>query len=234
VPVVVSADRAAGVSRARAAGATVAVLDDAFQHRGLARRADVVLVSADRWSSTQRLLPAGPWREPVRAIRRATLVVVTRKAASLADADRVDAELARIAPDVPRATLQLAPASLVDASRSGELALDRVAGRPIRVLAGIADPSALLRQLEALGGRVTADVYPDHHDFSEAEIERFSQSIPADGLAICTLKDAVKVGVRWPRAAPTLWYVSQHVRVERGADGVERMLDDLARAHDRT
>jgi tetraacyldisaccharide-1-P 4'-kinase len=81
---------------------------------------------------------------------------------------------------------------------------------------------------------MTAAVYPDHHHFTTEEIERFARSLPADGLAICTLKDAVKLTDRWPREAPPLWYVSQHVIVERGVGGVERILDDLARARDRT
>src|SRR3954466_9930436 len=48
VPVIVAADRVSGIANARAAGATVAVLDDAFQHRQVSRDVDFVLVSADR------------------------------------------------------------------------------------------------------------------------------------------------------------------------------------------
>jgi len=77
-------------------------------------------------------------------------------------------------------------------------------------------------------------VYPDHHHFRADEITRFALSIPADGLAICTLKDAVKLAGQWPREAPTLWYVSQRVIVERGVGGVERILDELTRARDRS
>ena len=77
---------------------------------------------------------------------------------------------------------------------------------------------------------VTAELYPDHHYFSREEIARFARSIPPDGLAICTLKDAVKLASRWPREAPTLWYVSQRVSVERGVGGVEHILDELTQA----
>src|SRR5215211_769933 len=83
IPVIVDADRTAGVEEAARRGADIVVLDDAFQHRRVQRIADLVLVSADRWTPTVRLLPAGPWREPLRAIRRATLVIVTRKAANV-------------------------------------------------------------------------------------------------------------------------------------------------------
>jgi tetraacyldisaccharide 4'-kinase len=112
VPVVVSPDRVAGIASARDAGATVAVLDDAFQHRRVSRAADVVLVSADRWSNAQHLLPAGPLREPLTALRRATIIVVSRKAASDAEVNTVNESLARIARRVPRTTVRLEPAEL--------------------------------------------------------------------------------------------------------------------------
>jgi len=47
LPVIAAKDRAEGIGRAAAAGATVVVLDDAFQHRRAARDADIVIVSAD-------------------------------------------------------------------------------------------------------------------------------------------------------------------------------------------
>ena len=80
-PVIVSADRSDGVFTARARGADCVVLDDAFQHRQAARVADVVLVSADGFSGRAHLLPAGLYREPLTALRRAQAVLVTDKAA---------------------------------------------------------------------------------------------------------------------------------------------------------
>jgi tetraacyldisaccharide-1-P 4'-kinase len=86
-----------------------------------------------------------------------------------------------------------------------------------------------VQQIEMLGAIVTAEIYPDHHHFQPAEVARFVRTVPSDGLAICTLKDAVKLADQWPREAPTLWYVSQRVSVERGVGGVEHILDDLTR-----
>jgi tetraacyldisaccharide 4'-kinase len=232
LPVIVSADRVAGVLAAQNAGATIAVLDDAFQHRRVSRDADLVLVSADRWSSSPHLLPAGPWREPLDSVRRATLVLVTRKAATTAQVDAVNESLARIAPRVPRSTVDLEPEALVPASNEESHAkrpLSDLKGRDIRVITAIGDPHAFLTQLEQLGARVSAAVYPDHHAFEQEEIARFVTSVPPAGLPVCTLKDAVKLASRWPREAPTLWYVSQRVSVERGVGGVEHILDDLTR-----
>jgi tetraacyldisaccharide 4'-kinase len=98
----------------------------------------------------------------------------------------------------------------------------------------IADPDAFVRQIERHGATVRAMVFPDHHNFRGAEVERIAATFSAADWVLCTLKDAVKLAPRWPRLAPRLWYVSQQVMVERGVGGLERVLDDLVRACSRT
>jgi tetraacyldisaccharide 4'-kinase len=232
--VVVGADRVSAVAEAARQGATVAVLDDAFQHRRARRDHDIVLVSADRWTKDARLLPAGPWREPLTAVRRATLVVVTRKAASEAVVDAVNERIAAIAPAIPRVSVRLAPDALVSAVDERETRpVASLAGASVRAIVGVADPDAFVKQLQGMGARVRVSSYPDHHAFSEAEIERFVSSLAGDDVAVCTLKDAVKIAPRWPRLGRPLWYVSQQVIVERGVGGVERVLDELVRSRSR-
>jgi tetraacyldisaccharide 4'-kinase len=235
VPVVIGADRATAVAQAAAAGASVAVLDDAFQHRRVQRLADIVLVSADRWTGAVRLLPAGPWREPLESIRRATLVVVTRKAASDLRVGEVHEELARIAPAIPRVSVRLASGELV---RAGDPAatqpLDALRGRSVRAVLSIADPQAFVQQMQANGIRVDPRIFPDHHSFTASEIDAALRGLASDDLVLCTLKDAVKLGPMWPRLAPPLWYVSQQVMVERGVGGLERVLDDVVRVRSGT
>src|SRR5205814_8574633 len=82
VPVIVAADRVQGIARARDAGATIAVLDDAFQHRQVSREADVVLECAERWSPAPRLLAAGPLRGAVWGAPRPTTRVVAGRGAT--------------------------------------------------------------------------------------------------------------------------------------------------------
>ena len=229
IPVVVGADRVAAVREAAAAGADIAVLDDAFQHRRVQRAADLVLISADRWTDDVRLLPAGPWREPLRAIRRATLVIVTRKAADDATVAHVHQRLSEVAPAIPRVSVRLEPQRLVRLGTDDSRTLATLAGATVRAILAIADPDAFVRQLEQLGAHVHAMVYPDHHAFDDADVQRIAGAMQGSEVAVCTLKDAVKLTPRWPRLAPPLWYVSQQVMVERGVGGLERVLDDLVR-----
>lgn len=235
IPVVVNPDRIAATKEAARRGADVAVLDDAFQHRRARRVADLVLVSADRWSSDIHLLPAGPWREPLRAARRATLLVVTRKAAPAAQVDAVHQALAAAAPGVPRVSVHLAPFELVRATgdRTAE-PIESLRGQTIRAILSIADPGAFIRQLEAAGAHVLPSIFPDHHAFSDEEIRALTAGLSPREFMVCTLKDAVKLAPRWPRLAPPLWYVSQQVMVERGVGGIEHVLDELVRGRSQT
>jgi tetraacyldisaccharide 4'-kinase len=231
VPVIVGADRLAAIAEAARRGADVAVLDDAFQHRRAQRMADLVVVSADQWTPEVRLLPAGPWREPLRAVRRATLVIVTRKAAPEATVDAVNEAIARVAPAVPRMSVHLAPGRLVPAVGGHEsLSLETIKGRVVHAVLSIGDPTAFVRQLESFGAAVHAHVFVDHHTFTPDEVTRIAGGFKPDDLVLCTLKDAVKLAQCWPRLAAPLYYVSQQVNVERGVGGIERVLDDLVRA----
>jgi tetraacyldisaccharide 4'-kinase len=223
VPVVANPDRAAAIREARTRGADVAILDDAFQHRRIRRTADIVLLSAEQLVRPIRQLPTGPWREPLHAAKRAHLIVVTRKSATSADAERALAMLDAIAPGVPTAVVHLAPRQLVDAARNTTLPLDKLRGAQVVAIAAIGEPSLFARQLESLGARVSLVAFRDHHAYSNADITAAAARVPRDGLAICTLKDAVKLAPRWPGPS-RLWYVSQQLVVEKGADDMDRLL----------
>jgi tetraacyldisaccharide 4'-kinase len=224
VPVVVSADRLAGIARAAAGGADVAVLDDAFQHRRARRAVDIVLVSAERWSRRPRLLPAGPWREPARALRRASLLLVTRKAASAEEAVSTAADLARAAPGIACGVVRLALSELRAAGGDQVRPLNALAGARVRAISGIGDPGSFLRQLAEHGAHVHAHTLPDHHPYSAVSAERLAAAMEPGEMAVCTLKDAVKLAPVWPRAAPPLWYVSQRLMVEHGAEAIGSLL----------
>lgn len=62
-------------------GVDIFVLDDGFQHLKLARDVDIVLWDGTKKFHRQWMLPAGSLREPVSAIGRADMLVITRKTA---------------------------------------------------------------------------------------------------------------------------------------------------------
>ncbi len=222
VPVFVSPDRVAAVREARLAGAQLVILDDAFQHRRIARVADVVLVSVEQYLRPRRLLPAGPWREPVSALRDADLLVLTRKAASPADARDALRRLEDEVRGIPVAVVWLAPQRLERVDGVESLALEALHGAQVMAIAGIGEPDAFRRQLEQLGARTELAAFRDHHSYTHSDVRSLAGRVPKDGFAVCTLKDAVKLSSLWP-GPRALWYVSQRLVVEQGADHVDRL-----------
>lgn len=229
--VIANPDRVAGVADAASRGADLAVLDDAFQHRRARRDADVVLVSADRWPASGSVLPAGPFREPLSALGRASLVIVTRKAAPAADAARIEAKVHRIAPGVPTARVHLSPDQLVDVASGARRDLSALAGRPVVAVCGVGDPAAFAAQLAEAGAAVRLRAFPDHHAFDAADVRSIVQDAERigreGGAVVCTLKDAVKLAPQWPTGGPALSYVSQHVILESGHEALDQLLTSV-------
>jgi tetraacyldisaccharide 4'-kinase len=229
-PVIVNADRVAGVHEAAARGADVVVLDDAFQHRRISRNEDVVLISADGWREPLRVLPSGPWRELPRALARASLVLITRKAVGA----HVSEELARRLTPLTRtgegAVMALELGELRHAVTGEPRPLSDVGGRRVLLVAGIANPEALILQMRHANADVDVRTFPDHHSYRGIDITWLAHEARTFDYTICTLKDAVKLGPLWPREAPPLWYVSLRCRIESGSAVVFAMLDRVLAA----
>lgn len=228
IPVIPSVERARGIREAIAQGADVVILDDAFQHRRARRDGDVLLVNADAWTGRPRLLPAGPWREPLRAARRATLAIITRKTADKSVVADVRRALANAAPRLPVAAVHLAPGELKSTATGQSMPLHAVNGADLTAVAAIAQPDSFFRQLTELGAVVRPFSYPDHHPFTRADARKLAAESSSSDFVVCTLKDAVKLESIWPAEAGSLWYVSQRIRIEDGQEHIDRILDDLS------
>lgn len=235
VPVYVNRDRVAGVQQAQRGGATVAVLDDAFQHRAILADMSLVLIAAEDDVESPRLLPRGPWRESLTALDRATLVVTTRKSASLAQAEGVARRVSEIGPRLPQAQAYLRLAGLATYDDSGG-ALDELlplSGFQCRLaIAGVAKPETFWEQLREAGVRVAAErAFPDHHRYRPADVERIRREA-AGGPLVMTLKDAVKLGSSLGEDV-AIHVPVQEVVWERGEDEVERLLTTLFESRER-
>ncbi len=218
VPVYAARDRVASARAAVAAGADVLVLDDGFQHRRLRRDLDVVLVSAESRERPPHLLPRGPWREPLTALRRAGLVVVTRRAADAGAAGELAARLsARCA--APIARVWIRPAAWRDPAGAETPA---PAG-PVLAVAGVADPEAFFANAADAGARVAERlVYPDHHAYDGADAAAIRDRA-AGRAVVTTAKDAVKLTTLG--APADLRILVQEVVVEEGEAMLETAID---------
>ncbi|MEE2752324.1 MAG: tetraacyldisaccharide 4'-kinase [Myxococcota bacterium] len=181
--VVSSPNRVAGAEVAFSQGAEVVVLDDAFQHRRIARDLDIVVMDG-RWPEEGGAIPSGERREPLDSLRRADVVWVRDGGV----------------PDHLRAGLK--PGTLVVQARvvsvcwlrgNEEFPLDALEDRAVCAFAGIARPGRFLEHLAGLGVRVKGwRVFRDHHRFTEADIEQLLQWARGRPL-VTTEKDRVRL-----------------------------------------
>ncbi|MFP5209250.1 MAG: tetraacyldisaccharide 4'-kinase [Acidobacteriota bacterium] len=174
------------------------LLDDGFQHRQLHRDVNILLLS--REDCEDRLLPAGNMREPLSALRRATVVAIPAGD----DAQRVEAGL--------RANGWQGPVWRL----LRRMDVPPVAG-PVAAFCGIARPAQFFEGLEAAGLRLAARIaFPDHHRYTAREIRRIQTVARNAGAAaiITTEKDGVRLG-RLSAAFPDpLPLKTAHLRVE--------------------
>jgi tetraacyldisaccharide 4'-kinase len=173
VPVIVGEDRfAAGRFAESRFGPQLHLLDDGFQHRALAREFDIVLVTPQ--DATDRLLPAGRLREPLRSLSRADAVVLSSGAA--AESFPLERKL------VWRVRRGIRP--------------QNVPPRPI-VFCGIARPQNFVLQLRAANIDPVAEAfYRDHHAYSEKDVRELLELKDRSeaGGFVTTEKDAVNLG----------------------------------------
>jgi tetraacyldisaccharide 4'-kinase len=222
--VVPDADRVAGAERALARGATVLVLDDAYQRLDVRRDLNVLVVSAETTRAVRWPLPAGPWREGLREARRADLIVVTRKRASREVADTLAAEL-RGRAGCPVIIAHLGLARLEGLVTQRTLAPDALEGRRVVAASAIGDPEAFVTQTKATGAAVQVATWKDHHEYSQEDIAWLVHAARRADFLVITEKDAVKLRGQWPAEAPEPLVAVLDLTWEEGGDALAVALD---------
>ena len=230
VPVAVGADRVASIARARAADQRIdcAVLDDAFQHRQIARDLDIVLVDAGRPAINGALLPAGWLREPARALRRASMVIVTR--ATCID-PILATQIERLHGAAPVAWTRHAWLRVERLGAGGrDMPLAALDGAHLVVATALARPEAFVADVAAHGGRIAGEFrFRDHHAFTARDVETIAARARAKGAAvICSGKDWAKLsrlvhepaGVEWLVVRAGMAYLGGEAAVRAAISGV--------------
>jgi tetraacyldisaccharide 4'-kinase len=215
VPVLVCPDRhLAGTLGARRFGASMALLDDGFQHLELERDIDLLLVRPE--DVQDRLLPQGRLREPLSAALAAHAIVVP---GPFGDA----AAMASILGTGPAFTLEHTFATPRLVRPFGDPVPEGAFGTARRVVAvaGIARPERFFETVAALGWEVAETiVFRDHHWFSLKDVETMHDTVQTLGAGgvITTEKDAVRLtSLALPH--DTTWaYVPMRASIEPALD----------------
>ncbi len=218
VPVVVGESRYdAGAVAVGTCGAGSLVLDDGFQHRTLRKDLEIVVVSGlDPWGNG-RLFPRGSLREPLSALRRAGLVVVTNPPTSTAVSD-IARGLRKTGSAATVISGAYHPTSLRRGDHGPAEGPEALAGRKVLALAGLAAPKGFVTTAARLGAEVVELAeFPDHYWYTTSDLARVAARARETGAeaVLTTEKDWVRLR-GMARGDVPFWVLS--VRLDMGAD----------------
>jgi len=211
-PLVVGPDRvAAARALLQAVPCTVIISDDGLQHYTMARDIEIAVIDSVHRYGNQRLLPAGPLREPLSRLQQVDAIVYNGPGQAVQQSEEHRMQL-----DFNTAY------ALTDPCQQRALAEWR--GQRVHAVAGIGHPERFFSQLKQAGLQPIPHPFPDHYRYRASDL-KFTPALPL----LMTEKDAVKCRRLDTAAAPYLsqaWVVPISARLDANFDRF--ILDRLA------
>ena len=227
VAVVVDRDRVkAGRYAIKRLGCDTIILDDGFQYQKLKHSIEVVLVDSTNPFGNGNMLPRGILREPVRHLKRADIIFLTK---CRGDVSAVVQEIRKYNKTAEIVECTHAPKSLKDVWSREEFPLTWLEGKTTCTLSGIASPKGFENSLRHLGAKVVwCERYADHHSYDSSEILyalNRTADMGADAL-VTTEKDAVRFP-RFETSPVRCLYLRIDIEILRGRESFQDIINRI-------
>lgn len=210
-------------------GTDVLILDDGFQYMMLKSHINIVLVDSTDPFGNGHVLPRGILREPIKNIRRADYIFLTKSDGSnklrhLKHFLRRHNRRAEIIECTHR------PQYLEPVHQRGiHEPLAKLRGAKVAALSGIASPEGFENFLRELGGEVVAtERFADHHRYTQQEIIDFinvAKSAGAD-IIVTTEKDAVRIP-KLDRCDVPLYFLRIEIDILSGRESFDQCISRI-------
>lgn len=158
------------------------IADDGLQHYALQRDIEWIVVDAARGFGNQQLLPTGFLREPVSRLKGADVIYHE----SVEAGPTHNKEVNRLSMHLEADDMQRLWQSTSSDSQISSTPPKR--GSQVHAVSGIGYPQRFFDTLSSLGYDVIGHPYPDHYEFSLAELVQYGNH-----PLVVTTKDAVKI-----------------------------------------
>ncbi len=194
------------------------ILDDGFQHLGVSRDLNILLLTPDDLGAGwNRVIPGGTWRENSGALADADVILLRLESGCARDALeglRASGKLGRL-PVFPFFLKNTGLRRL-----GGNETVPGLGGAPYNLFCGVGRPQDVLSGATGLLGKSPRRfvAFGDHHEFLKEEILALCE----DGLdLVCTEKDAVKLEFDFPELVSSwpVWAMQASVKFLPGDEG---------------
>ncbi|MCX5699496.1 MAG: tetraacyldisaccharide 4'-kinase [Candidatus Omnitrophica bacterium] len=197
VPVIVDKNRIKAAQAAiRDYALDTLILDDGLQQWKIFKDLEIVTIDAQNPFGNYRMLPAGFLREPLSALKRADIFVLTQSRSG-PELGGLTAKLKRINSRALIVESRHEPTGISRLDQPDELlSPEFLRGKMVVIFSGIGNPDGFRNCVCGLGIKVAKFFrFPDHHDYTQADILRIIREAKENNLdtIITTQKDAVKV-----------------------------------------
>jgi len=228
VAVIVDKDRVkAGKYAIRKLGCDTLVLDDGFQYLKIHQRLDIVLVDYTNPFGYGNVLPRGLLREPMRNLKRAGFIFITKCPPE--GAPELKAKLRELNEHAEISECRHSSKYLKNLYTREQLGLDAIQGRKVATISGIAVPEGFENGVRNLGADIVHTArYADHHRYTQQEIiETINQAVNAGAeLIVTTEKDAVRFP-RIDRCDLPVIYLRVEIEMLSGSDAFKDWIDRI-------
>jgi len=214
-------------------GADTVILDDGFQHRRVARDCDIVLIHARMPLGGWPLLPRGPMREPLRALSRAHIIMITKSDEALGTVGALEEHLQGLNADATVVTTTHEASVLMESATGCAHDPISLAGLRVGLVSSIGDPQGFESTVQRLHASVAwHTAFPDHHRYQPTDWDAIRMHVrqTRPEAIVTTEKD-------WVRLKPVLgdqtldaplWILGVQMKLLHGEEALD---DRLARLY---
>lgn len=203
------------------------ILDDGFQYLSLKPRVQIVLVDKTNPFGNENVLPRGILREPVKNIRRADFIFITKSDGTTCE--ELKDKIRRWNSHAEIVECRHCSRYLQNVFSDERHNLDFLKGLNITTLSGIASPDGFENSLEEFGAKILKrHRFADHHRYSQQEIINMintAKRLNTDAI-ITTEKDAVRFP-RIERFDVPVYYLRVDIELLSGADDFKQCISRI-------
>jgi len=197
VPVIVDSNRVKAAQKAiKDYSVDTVILDDAFQQWGIKKDLNILTIDASNPFGNRNMIPRGILREPLSALKRADVFMLTKTNIIPAGIELKD-YLNKINPEAVVFESSHRPESFYKIDEEKNLlSIDAFKGKNAALFSGIGDPDSFTKLVMQLGVKVESVFkYPDHYNYTQQDLDKIVKLAKVKGVdfVLTTQKDAVRL-----------------------------------------